>query len=93
MTQSSMWAVRWECYGADGVITTEGGGSIGMSREIAAAWKNTDSYKYYVISIEEALALREKYPAEGARDGFANTSQFQAVGRGVDTPFISQTRR
>jgi hypothetical protein len=64
------WAVRWEFYGDDGVMATEGGGSIGMSREIAAAWKNTDSYKYYVISIEEALALREKYPCSGGPGWF-----------------------
>ena len=88
-----MWAVRWECYGADGVITTEGGGAVGASRKEAESWTNSENYKYYVIPIEKALKLREKYPAEGARDGFANTSQFQAVGRGVDTPFISQTRR
>ncbi len=64
------WAVRWEFYGDDGVMATEGGGSIGMSREVAAAWKNTDSYKYYVISIEEALALREKYPCSGGSGWF-----------------------
>jgi hypothetical protein len=64
MTQTDkMWAVRWERYGADGVITTEGGGAVGVSRKEAESWTDSENYKYYIIPIEKALKLREKYPS------------------------------
>ena len=82
MTQSSMWAVRWECYGADGVITTEGGGAVGVSRKEAESWTNSENYKYYVIPIEKALKLREKYPAEGGTGWFRQHKPVSSSGAG-----------
>jgi len=71
MTQADqVWAIRWEFYGDDGVMATEGGGAIGVNRKEAEYWTDTDNYKYYVIPIEKALALREKYPCSDGSGWF-----------------------
>ena len=79
MADTGSWALRWVRHDEDGTVISEGGGSIGMSRECAESWLQSppEMYQYHLIPITDALAMRERFPCADGSGWFRSLSTEQ----------------